>query len=100
MDNTLTEKNASQILTLLVLSVKMIFLFYGFADSWIDKISQYTGVMHEGDHACSPGQTLITLISYRTNVHVPFIACVINLASAFTYYLDLLNLLDCGILEF
>ena len=28
-----TEKNVSQILTLLVLSVKMIFLFYGFADS-------------------------------------------------------------------
>ena len=59
-----------------------------------------TGVLHEGDHACSPGQTLITLISYRTNVHVPFIACVINSASGFTYYLDLLNLLDCSILEF
>ena len=56
--------------------------------------------MREGDYASSPGQTLITLISYRTNIHVPFIACVIDLASAFTYYLDLLNLLDCSNLEF
>ena len=51
MDDTLIEKNVSQMLTLLVLSVKMIFLFYGFADSWIDKISQDTGDMREGDYA-------------------------------------------------
>ena len=44
---------------LLILSVRMIFIFYGFADGRIDKIklAKMAGVIHEADHAYSVRST-------------------------------------------
>ena len=54
------------------------------------KLPKMAGVMHEEDHAYSIQST-----------DVPFIACVINSPSIFTYYLDLSNfILESGLSHF
>ena len=69
---------------LLILSVELVFIFYGFVDCRIEM----TGVMHEADHAYSIWSTWWL---HRLSADVPSIACVINLPCTFTHYLDLLN---------
>ena len=70
------------------LSVKMIFIFYGFSDGRIETLAKMAGVMHEAEHAYSIRSTW-----WLAN-DVLFIACVINSPSTFTYYLDLSNFIS------
>ena len=62
------------------------------------KLAKMVGVMHEADHAYSIRSTCCL---HRLATDVPFMTCVINSLSTFTYYLDLLNFIsESGLLYF
>ena len=62
------------------------------------KLAKMAGVKHEADHVYSIWSTWLL---HGLATDVPFIACVINSLSTFTYYLDLLNvILEPGLLYF
>ena len=76
----------------------MILIFYGFADGRIHliKLTKIAGVMHEAD------QRLLFRVTWwllQLATDVPFITCVINSPSTFTYFFHLSNL-DFRNLEF
>ena len=50
------------------------------------KLAKMVGVMHEADHTYSNWSTWWL---HQLGTNVPFMACIINLLSTFTHYLEL-----------
>ena len=85
---TIQEKCLPNVCCLLFYQLKLLSFFMDLPMAESLKLAKMAGVMQEADHAYSIRSTWLL---HRLATDVPFIACVVNSPSTFTYYLDLSN---------